>query len=483
MLRPSFWHGGWCTFLTTSVLISCAQIWHSIHLLSIPAAPSSSQLLPRDSTIALDSQGSIEKTAILQSPSTSRSNPSKKPRFPVSTNEKGNSVAPAVGSFGQLKQFLNEYPDSAGARFVTLLRNHLHVEAGLEDTRSSACAVNAGAHQSANDLILCLTGKNSEENHAIDAANMDKTYFMPLNSTVSVYDMPCYPGTERWIPSLGTLYSCLPLFLAGAAVGPNSTALELGPYFGLSSKCIVSGMKTNGVRENSYMAFDTFDGIANFRSIQNSKRHAWILESYPQFNETSTSFLFLWGKAVLPIYPTATGRAGYISQNTLNYKIIGRREAGSSKYGGIDLISVDSAKAAKSLQSQLAGLGKLKAGTILFLLDFGSVQEHVQLVYGCLRHSGYLLPVYVERKNGENWAFVVTKAFFFSDFEFPSCIGVEKEQRGVNQTYWVEQDLMMLTSLGSDEEEISVTTMSSRMKRLSSKLLETLESIKRRSGR
>jgi hypothetical protein len=175
---------------------------------------------------------------------------------------------------------------------------------------------------------------------------------------------------------------------------------------------------------------------------------------------------------VLPIYPTATGRAGYISQNTLNYKIIGRGEEGSSKDDGIDLISVDSAKAVKMLQSQLAGLGKLKVGTILFLLDFEYVRDQIQLVYGCMRHTGYLLPVYTAWQNKENWAFVVTKEFSFSDFEFPECIAVEKEQRGVNQTYWVEQDLRLLASLRNDEKAEIMT--SSKIQEFSSKLVQLM---------
>jgi hypothetical protein len=259
------------------------------------------------------------------------------------------------------------------------------------------------------------------------------------------------------------------------AVGPKSMALVLGPYFGFSSKCFVSGMKTIGVRKSSYMAFDTFEGKGNFRSIQKSKRHAWILESYPQFNKTSTSFLFLWEKAVRPIYPKATGRAGWISNETLNFETIGLQDESRSlgdRASGIDLISIDSAKSVKMLQSQLAGLGKLKVGTILFLLDFEYVRDQIQLVYGCMRHTGYLLPVYTAWQNKENWAFVVTKEFSFSDFEFPECIAVEKEQRGVNQTYWVEQDLRLLASLRNDEKAEIMT--SSKIQEFSSKLVQLM---------
>lgn len=188
---------------------------------------------------------------------------------------------------------------------------------------------------------------------------------MSLDSNLSVYNMLRYSGTDRIIPTLGTLRSCLPLFLAGAAVGLDKMTLELGPYFGLSSKCIAAGMKTNGIREKSFIAFDTFSRINNYLSIKNNVQHSWIFQEYPEFNEKSnTSFLFLWKKGVQPVYPTAEGRAGSISAETLNVQTIGKATQ------DIDLISIDSAKSVKGLQNQLAGMRPLKVGTILFLLDF-----------------------------------------------------------------------------------------------------------------
>jgi hypothetical protein len=159
-----------------------------------------------------------------------------------------------------------------------------------------------------------------------------------IRDIISVYDMPRYPGMDHSIPALGTLLSCLPLFLGGASVGSkHGMTIELGPYFGLSSKCILAGMDTSGVRrENAYIPFDTFEGSQNFKSIQKSRKHAWIMRSYPLYTANNSSFLFLWEKATQPIYPTAQGRPGWISASTLNLQTIG--------LGSIDSSSSSSSK-------------------------------------------------------------------------------------------------------------------------------------------
>jgi hypothetical protein len=89
------------------------------------------------------------------------------------------------------------------------------------------------------------------------------------------------------------------------------------------------------------------------------------------------------------------------------------------------------------------------------------VRGQVQLVYGCLRHSGYLLPVYTAWARRENWAFVVTKEFAFSEFAFPQCI---KENRAlVNRTFWLEQDIRLLTSLRAENNEEAVAKTKGRV--------------------
>jgi hypothetical protein len=380
--------------------------------------------------------------------------------------------------FEQLNSFLRQHPDTPGARFINLLRTHVYQSAGSVSARMDACAGSSRKPPFGIALIHCLTGQPSDPTRSTfnqDTNLAARSTFMPLNSTVSIYDMLRYPGMDHFIPALGTVPSCLPLFLAGAAVGATSgsMAIELGPYFGLSSKCIVAGMKTHGVRDNSYLAFDTFEGGVNFRSVQKKGQHRWILDSYPFYTAQNSSFLFLWEKAVRPIYPTARGRPGWISESTLNLQTIGLGGGSQTARGdeenrpksrttatGVELISVDSAKTVPQLQSQLAGLGRLTVGTILFLLDFEFVKSQVKLVYGCMRHSGYLLPVYTAWANHENWAFVVTKEFSFSEFEFdfPRCIeeNINRASAGVNQTYWVEQDIRLMTSLRADNNEEAV---------------------------
>lgn len=371
----------------------------------------------------------------------------------------------------QLNQFLTNHADTAGARLIQQLRMHLHYQPGTENKRMDACDAVRFPH----NMVRCLTGReqvgtehkpeDTENNNANNINNdeITKKAFMPLGSNISVYEMPRYPGSDRLIPALGTLRSCLPLFLAGSVVGENKMTLELGPFFGLSSKCIVAGMQIKGVRENSFLALDTFQGIQNYMSIKNSKQNAWILEEYPSFTWNNTSFLFLWEKAVQSIYPTAQGRAGYVMANTLNPGTIGKPTH------DIELISIDSAKSVEAMQNQLAGLGPIKTGTILFLLDFEYVSSQIQLVYGCLRESGFLLPVYTAWKGGEGWAFVVTKDFSFSDFVYPDCVTIESEK----QNHWIEQDVKFLASLQNDVD--GETIAQARIDKLTQKLYAVME--------
>ncbi len=380
-------------------------------------------------------------------------------------------LVPPSTAVGQLDQFMEQHPDTAGAKFVKLLRTHLHSTPGAENKRMDACNGKVPPN-----LIHCLTGtppsSDFTTNPGISIEVLAKNTTMPFTTSLSVYDMPHYPDMDRDIPALGTLRTCLPLYLAGATVGLDKMAIELGPYFGLSSKCIVAGMKTNGVRENSYIAFDTFQGMINYNSIRKKRQHSWILNANPAFNEMNTSFLFLWEKAVKAVYPTAEGRAGYISAKTLNPKTIGKTAQ------EVDLISIDSAKSFKSLQDQLAGLGPLKVGTILFLLDFEFVGSQVKVVYECLRESGYLLPVYTAWRGRENWAFVVLKELSFSKFQYPHCRNNNNNHNNMNmnitQSYWVEQDVRLLASLQDDPK--GETEMQSRIDDLSKRLVEIIKS-------
>ena len=203
-------------------------------------------------------------------------------------------------------------------------------------------------------------------------------------------------GTKR-IVSLGTFYSCIPLLLAGysaLSMQPDSVVVELGPFAGFSSKCIVSGMAKHGHVNNSYVAFDTFEGIMNYNAI--SRWAPWTTQENPNFTSTNTDFLWVWQESVKEMYPEAQGRPGFSSKTTVNHEVLGNKS--------VSMISIDSAKKPSHFIQQQEGLLPIKAGTIWFLMDYGSVKTQIRRTYGCTRD--YLMPVYA---HWEQWAFVVKK--------------------------------------------------------------------------
>lgn len=413
---------------------------------------------------------------------------------------------------GQMEEFLQTYPDTPGARFVRYLRSHLHYEAGAEHNRMLACDMNRANKELPGPAVHCYAGMdiNSKMTQVSQHNNgITRQYTMPLGSNITIHDMPLYATEdiqEKYIPALGTQQTCLPLFLAGAALDPtkNEVAVELGPYFGLSSKCIVAGMRTQGGGRprnkgaHTYTAFDTFNGIRNHDSIRKHPEWNWILEKYPYYTAANTSFLFLWEKAVQSVYPTARGRAGWINSTTLNPAILGLENDDNNNKGSLGLISIDSAKTAIQLRDQLAGLGTLRAGTILFLLDFEFVVTQIKLVYGCLRHTGYLIPVYTAWERRENWAFVVAKDnFSWSDPRWVTCmdhienattttsssgsagsneIVVAAAEVKSRHAYWVKQDVVFMTSLQTSDTAEMDAVYQPRVDALVNAVLKTVDS-------
>jgi len=204
-------------------------------------------------------------------------------------------------------------------------------------------------------------------------------------------------GTKR-IPSLGTYSACIPLLLAGysaLSTQPDDVVAELGPFTGFSSRYIVSGMAKNSHASNSYIAFDIFEGIDNYNAI--SRMSPWTTQDKKhKFTKNNTDFLFVWETAVKDIYPEAQGRPGWSSKKTINHETLGNKT--------VSMISIDSAKSPSNFVGQQEGLLPIKAGTIWFLMDFGSVHSQSIWLYGCMRD--FLMPVYA---HWEQWAFVVKK--------------------------------------------------------------------------
>lgn len=187
----------------------------------------------------------------------------------------------------QLNNFLRSYPETSAAKFVHLLRNLHSPEPAAEALRINACHAN-------NRTTLCVAGEHSQhEEH-------DTT--MPLSNgdpTFSVYRMLHFRDTDKKIANLATQVACLPLYLAGAAVVEDAIMVELGPFAGLSSLCIVAGLRVaaHGVAgPHTYRAYDTFTGAENYHSIV--ARAGWVKKRYPVFSAENSSFLELWKDTV-----------------------------------------------------------------------------------------------------------------------------------------------------------------------------------------
>ena len=192
--------------------------------------------------------------------------------------------------------------------------------------------------------------------------------------------------------------------------------------------------------------------------------------THPEFTEDNTSFLQLWRDTVTHLYPTAESTAGWITPDTLTADTLHRQSVG--------LLSIDSAKSAKQLKQQLGGLDELKAGTILFLMDFQCVPDQIKLVYGCLRRR-HLLPVYVSF-GAEHWAFVVTESFTLNDTTlYRDCaaeIAADMDQKLPLLDQQIEADLAYLSGLTNE----AVITDQFRVER--ERLLETMkEQLRRRA--
>lgn len=309
-----------------------------------------------------------------------------------------------------LDSFLHRFPKTAGARFVNLLREHLHSpDIAAEITRINAC-------HSESNIALCMAGVESYRrtvvlrNDPIDA--IERKVTMPMlpkgdDAQFSVYRMRHYRDTDKKIANLGTLVACLPLFLAGSAVGEQEMVVELGPFAGLSSKCIVTGMLSiHGIRDHAYRAYDIFAGAENYKAIVN--RAGWVKRKryYPGFSAENSSFLQLWKDTVQFVYPKAEAQAGFITSDTLRPENLYHQPIG--------MIAIDSAKDALQFKTQLEGLGSLQAGTIVFMMDFECANDQIGFVYGCLRE--YMLPVYVSW-GMEHWAWVARETFSLNDHQ------------------------------------------------------------------
>jgi len=364
----------------------------------------------------------------------------------------------------QLETFLRESPTtSPGARFVQLLRAYLHFETGAEAARIAACkressrALCFAGLQNYRMAAAALEEANNSKNGGGQSSQSDeeleKRTPLALWETVNaeggggrdnnhtVYSIRRYRNTTNVIAYLGTQAACLPLMLAGSVIDdPTTMVVELGPFAGLSSKCILAGMLTNGVRQHAYRAFDSFDGKANYNAIRH--RASWVPTAHPAFTERNMSFLELWKDTCQYDYPTADATAGWITPDSL------RRQNLHNKT--VSMLSIDSAKSAGQLKSQLGGLDIIEKGTIIFLMDFEFVRQQVKQVYACLRP--YLLPVYVSW-GMEHWAWIAIESFALNDSSLAECyrkVASDPDKALIAMEEIAKADLLYLSGLTDD---------------------------------
>ena len=338
----------------------------------------------------------------------------------------------------QIDSFLQNFPDTPGAKLIHLLQNELYYDIGAEERR-----IGQGCWPSKNQMALCYGGVKHYQNVTAEQhRNNDNMTTDPVELEqlvqvgpfpISVYELRRF-RSQHLIPSLGTGPACLPLALAASTLTPNKhVAVELGPFAGMSSKCIAIGLPDD-IRLH---AFDTFDGKDNFKAIWD-RLTPEARQLFPDFSIDHSNFVSLWRSFVHEVkHPSlAIPHKGWIHKDTMNFR--------SLKHQQIGLLSVDSAKSARQLKVHLEGIHKMVVGTILFLMDFELVDDMVKQIYACLRGRGYLAPVYVSW-NMEHWAFVILKPLNVADRSiYEGCYNPEKP--GLERAKeLMEEDLIYLS--------------------------------------
>ena len=311
-------------------------------------------------------------------------------------------TADPVVTDNELETFLNHHPNTPGAKFIKLWHFQYRGTATEEIRRFRSCKSSGSrSRPSSLKIMHCFAGSKGYTAH-LQLPEPKPPLGVPLwetqPETINTDTIWSAENGTKEIASLGTYPSCIALLLAGYAAHstrPAGVVVELGPFAGFSSRCIVAGMAKHGHVPYSYFAFDTFEGHANYNAI--SQLAPWSTEDKEHtFSAEHTDFLFVWETAVKDIYPEAQGRKGSSSKNTINYNTLGNKSA--------SMISIDSAKDPLQFVKQQEGLLPIQAGTIWFLMDFLSVETQPLWVYGCMRE--YVMPVFASM---EQWAFVVKK--------------------------------------------------------------------------
>lgn len=280
----------------------------------------------------------------------------------------------------EMNDWIDKYPDTPGARLVHLLRTHLHYAPGAEDVRMDDCR---------KDKRVCFGGAQ--------ATDSMKTTLVPTTN-LTMQDVVHVNNGGR-IPRLGTDPVCLPLVLAAQAIADSDgVVVEFGPFAGMTTRCIGIGLMnhtTTATQDALLYSFDTFDNKDNWNAITSQAK--WVRKA-PEYDVTS-DFLWLWKLVAQQFHRTARPIKGFITAETANPTVWNDQP--------IALLSLDSVKDVLHWQDQLAGIRRLKAGSILALQDFAS-SDQPTLIYECLRQE-YLIPVFTSWDFWEPWVFVVKK--------------------------------------------------------------------------
>lgn len=274
----------------------------------------------------------------------------------------------------EINEWIDQYPDTPGARFIHLLRKHIHYAHGAEDRRIDDCYTSR---------IECFGGAQ--------ATNQMKTTVIPTTQ-MTMQEFLHLDGKDK-IPRLGTDPVCLPLILAGQAVQNTGVIVEFGPFAGMTTRCLGLGLNQTGVK-NAMYSFDTFENENNWRAIRQQAK--WVVDM-PQY-DPKKDFIWVWERVVQGVYATAKAIPGFISKETANPAVWNNDQ--------IAILSLDSVKDVLHWQDQMEGIKMLKAGSILALQDFIQTDQPT-IVYGCLRD--YLMPVFTCWDYWEPWIFVVKK--------------------------------------------------------------------------
>jgi hypothetical protein len=274
----------------------------------------------------------------------------------------------------EINEWIDQYPNTPGARFIHLLRKHIHYETGAEDRRINDCF---------KSRLQCFGGAQASE-------EMTTTIIPTTQMTMQEF---LYLTKTDTIPRLGTDPVCLPLILAGQAIQEAGVVVEFGPFAGMTTRCLGLGLNQTGAK-NAIFSFDTFENEDNWGAIRQQAK--WVV-NVPEY-DPKKNFIWVWERVVHGVYPTAKAIPGFISKETAHPAVWNNDE--------IAVLSLDSVKGVLHWQDQLEGIRMLKAGSILALQDF-ILTDQPTIVYGCLRE--YLMPVFTCWEFWEPWIFVVKK--------------------------------------------------------------------------